>query len=127
MTPDRYVVDKAAQRIDRARSGAQGARSIPSLRRGTQTRSCPTEANARALRRRGAALAELGVGSRRHYGAPQDTEWAFDPEGERLDAAVAAGNDAPASEDTVGTGQRTGDGALHGLGAAPGVAAARVG
>ena len=47
------------------------------------------------------ALAELGVRIERHYGAPQDTEWAFDRRRQRLDAAVAAGDDAARRGDTL--------------------------
>ena len=38
-------------------------------------------------------LAELGRRIEEHYGSPQDTEWAYDPEGARLDAPVAARHD----------------------------------
>ncbi len=39
-----------------------------------------------------AARASSGCGIEQHYGTPQDTEWAFDPDGDGLDAAVAAGD-----------------------------------
>ena len=41
------------------------------------------------------AVAALGLRIEEHYGSPQDTEWAFDPDGEAVDAAEPADHHAP--------------------------------
>ena len=63
---------------------ARRSRSSPLPRGGTRIR----DARRRRGRRRSSStttrsrtLAELGVRIERHYGSPQDTEWAFDPDG----------------------------------------------
>ncbi len=73
-------------------------------------------------------VAELGVRIERHYGSPQDTEWAFDRAGEvwmlqSRPVTTAGGTEvaAAAATDPAGAGDR-GERLVRGLGAAPGSA-----
>ena len=76
-------------------------------------------------------LAELGLRIERHYGAPQDTEWAFDPDGKAwmlqsrpVTTGVAHAGGAGATANGAGAdGHARGSVLARGLGAAPGVAA----
>jgi pyruvate, water dikinase len=71
-------------------------------------------------------IAELGVRIERHYGAPQDTEWAIDEAGSiwmlQSRPVTAAGGEAPAPPSPDGAGKEL----VRGLGAAPGAASGPV-
>ncbi len=132
VSPDRYVVEKATLAI-RRREVHRKELVIEYASEGGGTRQ-------RALSEQEAlqpvltdaevvAVAELGRRIEQHYGSPQDTEWAFDPDGALWmlqsrpittlhdDVAVTA-TEAPSDQAVL----------LHGLGGAPGSAsgAARV-
>ena len=96
VSPDRYVVDKDGLRIDR-REVRRKELAIVSAARTAAPRpaSSPSdEGRGRSsATRRCARSPSSGVRIERHYGSPQDTEWAFDADGDGLDAAVAAGDD----------------------------------
>jgi pyruvate,water dikinase len=134
VSPDRYVVDKATLAI-RVREVRRKELTIETQAGGGTSRRSLTDAE--SLRpvlsdEEVLSLARLGRSIEEHYGAPQDTEWAFDHQGtlwmlqsrpvttlhERRAAAAAM----PGPETGVGTVL------LHGLGAAPGSAsgAARI-
>ena len=129
VSPDRYVVRKDGLEVEwrEVRRKELAIVSLPGG--GTETRelgeaegSQPVLSDVEVLR-----VAELGVRIERHYGSPQDTEWAFDDEGEvwmlQSRPVTTAGGEATAA----GAGER-GEELLRGLGAAPGEAsgAARV-
>src|SRR6185295_3349652 len=94
---------------------------------GTETRmlneaegSCPVLSE-REIRE----VAELGMRIERHYGSPQDTEWAFNEGGgvwmlQSRPVTTAGGGDGSAA------GGAGGEELLHGLGAAPGSASGEV-
>jgi pyruvate,water dikinase len=83
VSPDRYVVEKATLAI-RAREVRRKELAIETeASGGTSTRSL---SEADALRpvlsdEEVLELAQMGIRVENHYGAPQDTEWAFDPAG----------------------------------------------
>ncbi|MER6830585.1 PEP/pyruvate-binding domain-containing protein [Streptosporangium sp. NPDC000563] len=90
VNPDHFVVDTATGEITERRLGDKrlAVRSLPgggvehveappvnpASRAGSAEDACVTDAQVRAL-------AELGDRVERHYGAPQDTEWAIDADG----------------------------------------------
>jgi pyruvate, water dikinase len=127
VSPDRYVVRKDGLKIE-LREVRRKELAIVSLPGGgTETRelgqaegSEPVLSDEEVRR-----VAELGVRIERHYGSPQDTEWAFDPGGEvwmlQSRPVTTAGGEPLAS----GDGER-GEELLHGLGAAPGEASGAV-
>ena len=83
VSPDRYVVDKTTLTV-RAReihpktaaieSREEGGTAVREVGGGEAMRPTLTDDEARSL-------AELGIRVERHYGAPQDTEWAIDRDG----------------------------------------------
>jgi pyruvate,water dikinase len=129
VSPDRYVVDKATLAVVSRDVRRKALVVVPVQEGGTRTRELTeSEASRPVLSDEEAcAVAELGIRIEKHYQSPQDTEWAFDPDGRvwmlqsrPVTAAGAASPAAPlAPEASV---------LLRGLGAAPGSAsgAARV-
>jgi len=122
VSPDRYVVDKATLAIRareiHAKTSAIEAREtggtvVRDLEADEALRPTLSDDDARML-------AELGIRVERHYGAPQDTEWAIDRDGKtwmlqsRPVTAVGHAAEAPA--------ELEGAILLRGLGAAPGSA-----
>ena len=126
VSPDRYVVDKATLAI-RARE-IHPKTSTVEARDGGGTFVREVEGD-EALRptltdEEAQALARLGIDVERHYGAPQDTEWAIDREGATWmlqSRPVTAVGHA-----TVAPGEAEGTILLRGLGAAPGAASGPV-
>jgi pyruvate,water dikinase len=120
VSPDRYVVDKASRAI-LAREVRQKETAVEALPGGgTHVRPLDVHEGARPVLEdeEVEALADLAVRVEAHYGAPQDTEWAFDETGRiwmlQARPVTAAGGDAQGSE------------LLRGLGAAPGRASGAV-
>ena len=128
VSPDRYIADKASLAIltREVRPKALVIEAAPGG--GTLTRELsPEEAGRPVLSDEEAReIARLGRDIERHYGAPQDTEWAIDPGGRiwmlQSRPVTAAGGPAPAAAAPEGRVL------LRGLGAAPGLAvgAARI-
>ena len=127
VSPDRYVVQKDTSAIV-AREVRRKALAIePSAEGGTHTRELDdVQALAPALTDDEVRqLAELGLRIERHYDAPQDTEWAFDPNGAAwilqarpvTTAHAASGDAAPSAAPDHAQGAPV----ARGLGAAPGV------
>jgi pyruvate,water dikinase len=131
VSPDRYVVDKEdgsvfAREVHRKRMAVE-----PLPGGGTVER---TLSDAEAMRpvlddadvRR---IADLGLRIERHYGAPQDTEWAIDPEGEvwmlQSRPVTVTGSAPDASESSTAVAH---DGRIlvRGLPASPGAASGPV-
>ncbi len=126
VTPDRYVVDKATHRIIERNVARKSISIDPDPAGGTHIRTLSDdEANAVVLAEDEIAeLAKLGVRIEGHYGAPQDTEWAFDPDGVVWMLQSRPVTTKLAEEDTLEpvTGSGSGEPILHGLAASPGVA-----
>ena len=130
VSPDRYVVRQARRwrsararshrkelAIDYAPDGGDGAATLDEREAHAPGRSADEEV---------VALAELGHAIEEHYGSPQDTEWAFDPDGDAVDAAEPADHDAARARGprpgAAAPAQAGGEGRvlLRGLGGAPG-------
>ncbi len=122
VSPDRYVVDKSALTvrsreihpktavIERLSEGGVAVREVSGQ---DAMRPTLTDDEARAL-------AQIGVRIERHYGTPQDTEWAIDRDSEiwMLQARPVTATGLA----TADAGETAGEGTvlLRGLGAAPG-------
>ena len=126
VSPDRYVVDKESLRI-LAREVRRKELVVEGVREagGTVVRAARAdEAEAPTLDDREVhELAELGRRIESHYGAPQDTEWAYDPDGRVWILQSRPVTTLVASEEAAA--DQTGRVLLRGLGAAPGGASGR--
>ncbi|HEU4975270.1 MAG TPA: PEP/pyruvate-binding domain-containing protein, partial [Baekduia sp.] len=122
VSPDRYVVDKDTRAIVAQEVNPKQLVVEPLPGSGTTTRDARgDERMARVLSDEEVReLAELGVRIEEHYGAPQDTEWAFDPDGTawmlQSRPVTSAGGEAPAAP----AGGLAAEPLVRGLGAAPG-------
>lgn len=128
VSPDRYIVAKRDDLSVLKREVHRKELTIEMLPGGgTRTRELsgekseePVLSNEEVHR-----VAELGVRIEAHYGSPQDTEWAIDPDGEvwmlQSRPVTASGALAPEAE-SAGPGREL----VRGLGAAPGIASGRV-
>ena len=84
VSPDRYVVDKATLAIrHREVHRKELVIEYAADGGGTRQRALTEEEALRPVLsdEEVLAVAELGPADRDHYGSPQDTEWAFDPDG----------------------------------------------
>ncbi len=127
VSPDRYLVHKDGLAIEK-REVRRKELTIETLPDGgTATRELSGEEAEQPVLSDEEVLevAELGVQIEAHYGAPQDTEWAFDPDGRvwmlqsrPVTTAVGASADRAVAE--------RGRELVRGLGAAPGIASGRV-
>jgi pyruvate,water dikinase len=121
VSPDRYVVDKQSGDVLVREIHPKASAIEPLPGGGTRSRELSREEAQRATLADEEAreLAAFGARIERHYGAPQDTEWAIDGEGAiwilQARPVTAAGALAPAGPE-LSTGQVL----LRGLGAAPG-------
>ena len=128
VSPDRYVVGKRKLNVIRREVRRKELTIEPTAGGGTSTRELGEHESEQPVLSDEEVheLAELGVRIEAHYGAPQDTEWAFDPEGRvwmlQSRPVTAAGGEAPAAPEPAGAGEEL----VRGLGAAPGVAAGPV-
>ncbi len=121
VSPDRYVVEKATLAIRRREVHHKDLVIEYAPDGGTAQRALSEEEALRPVLTDAevVAVAELGRRIEEHYGSPQDTEWAFDPDG-----ALWMLQSRPITTLHEATGAEL----LHGLGGAPGSAsgAARV-
>ena len=129
VSPDRYVVDKRRLAIVTRSVRPKELVIEPAPGGGTVKRELdPTESHRPVLSDDEVLrLAELGVAIEREYRSPQDTEWAFDPDGNvwMLQSRPITATGLQLAD--AGAGRPEGDGAtgavlLRGLGAAPGFA-----
>jgi phosphohistidine swiveling domain-containing protein len=82
VNPDHFVVDAAARRVLERKLGDKSVAVRPLPGGGTETRNVQGGADASSLTDAQALeLAALGMQAERHFGAPQDTEWAIDTSG----------------------------------------------
>ena len=128
VSPDRYVVGKQKLNVIRREVRRKELTIEPTEGGGTRTRELGEhESEQPALSDEEVhELAELGVRIEAHYGTPQDTEWAYDPEGRvwmlQSRPVTAIGGEPLAAPEPAGAGEEL----VRGLGAAPGVAAGPV-
>ena len=126
VSPDRYVVDKSTlavrardihPKIATTEAREEGGTVVREVSGDEAMRPTLTDEEAQSL-------AELGIRVERHYGAPQDTEWAIDRAGRtwllQSRPVTAVGRAGEASTEAEGTVL------LRGLGAAPGLASGPV-
>ncbi|MHB8491006.1 MAG: phosphoenolpyruvate synthase [Solirubrobacteraceae bacterium] len=83
VSPDRYLVEKDPLTLRRREVHLKELAIEYDAQGGTSTRHLSRQEALMATLddREVLAVAELGLRIERHYGSPQDTEWAFDPEG----------------------------------------------
>ncbi len=83
VSPDRYVVEKATLAIRRREVHHKDLVIEYAPGGGTSQRALSEEDAIRPVLTDGEVVAVAGLGRRieEHYGSPQDTEWAFDPDG----------------------------------------------
>jgi pyruvate, water dikinase len=127
VSPDRYVVLKDGLEIARreVRRKELAIESLPGG--GTETRELGADEAERPVLsdEEVRTVAELGVRIERHYGSPQDTEWAFDPEGHVWMLQSRPVTTAGGAAEATPNGER-GEELVRGLGAAPGEASGTV-
>lgn len=130
VSPDRYVVDKSTMQIVTSEPHRQELMVVPREGGGTTLRAPDPAENGRPVLDHDEVtrLARLAVRIEQHYGAPQDTEWAFDPEG-----TLWMLQSRPVTTTIAAESPRDRPGAPHpgavlvrGLGAAPGQASGSV-
>jgi pyruvate,water dikinase len=126
VSPDRYVVDKATLAIRARETHPKTASIEPRAEGGTLVRELPAEEAMRPTLtdEEARSLAELGIRVERHYGSPQDTEWAIDRDGRTwmLQSRPVTAVGHAAAEELESRGEVL----LRGLGAAPGQASGPV-
>jgi pyruvate,water dikinase len=127
VSPDRYVVAKEGLKIEQREVRRKELAIVSLPDGGTETRMLDEAEGSRPVlsEEEIRQVAELGVRIERHYGSPQDTEWAFNEGGgvwmlQSRPVSTAGGAPAAAS------GGAAGEELLHGLGAAPGSAGGAV-
>ncbi len=133
VSPDRYVVAKATLAIRRREVHHKDLLIEYSPDGGTRRRALSEEEALRPVLsdEEVIAVAELGRRIEEHYEFPQDTEWAFDPDGALWmlqSRPITTLHDAPSAEAATATQTEPQAVLLRGLGGAPGSAsgAARV-
>jgi pyruvate,water dikinase len=123
VSPDRYVVDKNTGAIVRREVKPKELSIEYAPGGGTVIRQLGPEESHRAVLSdtEVARLAELAVAIEAHYGSAQDTEWAFDADGEVWMLQSRPVTSAGGHEVGVGA-HPAGEPLVRGLGAAPGSA-----
>ena len=122
VSPDRYVVAKDGPAILAREVKSKELTIEPTAGGGTVTRELGPDESGRTVLDDSEvlALADLGLRIESHYGAPQDTEWAFDEQGKlwmlQSRPITASGGTPLAAPDAAA------QPLLRGLGAAPGSA-----
>lgn len=82
VNPDHYVVDTEKSRVLERKIGDKRVIARPLPGGGTEVRDMPGQADAASLSDEQAiGLAALGLQAEKHFGSPQDTEWAIDTGG----------------------------------------------
>jgi pyruvate,water dikinase len=131
VSPDRYVVDKHSLAILAREVRRKELAIEPQADGGTVTRELSgDEAHKPVLDDDEVReVADLGRRIEEHYRAPQDTEWAFDPEGEAWmlqSRPVTSAGGAPMGDAGPAGAAADGEVLVSGLGAAPGSASGAV-
>ena len=127
VSPDRYLVNKDGLHIDRREVRRKELAIVSLPGGGTETRALDEWEGRKPVLsdEEVREVADLGVRIERHYGSPQDTEWAFEDGGAvwmlQSRPVTTAGGEAMGAA----AGER-GRELVHGLGAAPGEASGSV-
>jgi pyruvate, water dikinase len=127
VSPDRYVVEKESLHIEKRDVKRKELVIEPLPDGGTRTRQLSGEESTKPVLSDEEVLviAKLGMRDEKHYGKPQDTEWAFDEEGIawmlQSRPVTASGGDKSAE-----LAEHEGEALVHGLGAAPGIGHGKV-
>jgi pyruvate,water dikinase len=125
VSPDRYVVEKATLAIRRREVHHKDLVIEYAADGGTRQRALSEEEALRPVLsdEEVVAVAELGRRIEEHYDFPQDTEWAFDPDGALWmlqSRPITTLHDAPSAEAPPATQAEPQAVLLRGLGGAPG-------
>ncbi len=130
VSPDRYIVDKATLRVLAREVHNKELVIEPSADGGTSTRPTTEKEAHQAVLSDDEVLAVASQGRtiEQHYRSPQDTEWAFDPEGNLwmlqsrpiTTLGPHPAETAPQAKADGTAAVQTGNVLLHGLGGAPG-------
>jgi pyruvate,water dikinase len=125
VSPDRYVVEKATLAIRRREVHHKDLVIEYAADGGTRQRALSEEEALRPVLsdEEVVAVAELGRRIEEHYDFPQDTEWAFDPDGALWmlqSRPITTLHDAPSAEAPTATQAEPQAVLLRGLGGAPG-------
>jgi pyruvate,water dikinase len=129
VSPDRYVVGKDGLAIEQREVRRKELTIEFAADGGTATRELIGDEAEQAVLsdEEVRKVAELGVRIERHYGAPQDTEWAFDAGGEvwmlQSRPVTSIGGEDGGETGPAGP---AGEQLVKGLGAAPGIASGTV-
>jgi pyruvate, water dikinase len=132
VSPDRYVVEKKTMAIVTREVRAKELVIEPADGGGTARRQLSAEESMRPVLDDAEVrqLAEIAVRIERHYGTPQDTEWAFDADGHvwmlQSRPVTSAGGTLQEGESELGAGGPPPEPLVRGLGAAPGRASGPV-
>ncbi len=122
VSPDRYVVDKESLHIIKRDVKRKELVIEPLPDGGTRTRELSGNESTQPVLSDDEVrmVAKLGIRDEKHYGTPQDTEWAFDEEG--LAWMLQSRPVTASGGDTSGAiAEPEGEALVRGLGAAPGV------
>jgi pyruvate,water dikinase len=127
ISPDRYVVSKGELQLEKREVRHKETEIVAAADVGTLTRQLdPSQADRAVLSDEEARrLAELGVRTEAHYGAPQDTEWAIDDAG-KIWMLQSRPVTSTGVEVQAGPAAGAGKELVRGLGAAPGMASGAV-
>jgi pyruvate,water dikinase len=127
VSPDRYVVAKEGLEIERREVRRKELAIVPLPDGGTETRMLDEAEGWRPVLNDEEVreVAELGVRIEDHYGAPQDTEWAYNEEGSVWMLQSRPVTTAGGEPVSAAAGER-GEELVRGLGAAPGSASGAV-
>lgn len=127
VTPDRYVVDKANVEIVSSKINQKdsvvtcGPEGTVERELTAEQGSAPTLDDDEVRQ-----LAELGIAVEDHYGAPQDTEWAFDASDALWMLQSRPITERAAGQQAVEADQPEREAIVSGLGASPGIGSGRV-
>jgi len=126
VSPDRYIVRKQGLGVELREVRRKELEIVSLPEGGTETRELDPEEGMKPVLSDEEVLrvAELGVRIEEHYGSPQDTEWAFDADGEAW--MLQSRPVTTAGGEPMSAGGERGEELLHGLGAAPGEASGAV-
>ena len=120
VSPDRYIVDKASMRTVTREVRRKELTTEALAGGGTVTRALYAEEGSLPVLSDDEVrmLAEMAVRIERHYGSAQDTEWAFDGDGQlwMLQSRPVTSSGGTATSGDIPTGEPL----VRGLGAAPG-------
>ncbi len=131
VSPDRYLIEKDPLSLRRRDVHFKELAVEYDPEGGTRTRRLSRDEGLRPILDESEvmAVAELGLRIEKHYGSPQDTEWAFDPDGklwmlQSRPITALHDEDAPATAAPAGAASQSV--LLRGLGGAPGSASGAV-